>query len=107
MRINDSGIFAVGLLISSAADAIPPPAVEKGVRHQKCKAPEGPFRLLVPDPFFQTQAQLGSIEPMLLSRCVVFQDGITASKVHLLLPIVYRTAQVDQVEICTFDQRAA
>jgi hypothetical protein len=27
---------------------------EKGVRHQKCKAPEGPFRLLVSDPFFST-----------------------------------------------------
>ncbi len=25
---------------------------DKGVRHQKCKAPEGPFRLLVSDPFF-------------------------------------------------------
>ncbi len=25
---------------------------EKGVRHQKCEAPEGPFRLLVSDPFF-------------------------------------------------------
>ncbi len=27
-------------------------SVEKGVRHPKCKAPFGPFRLLVPDPFF-------------------------------------------------------
>ena len=26
--------------------------LEKGVRNQKCEAPEGPFRLLVPDPFF-------------------------------------------------------
>ena len=26
--------------------------LEKGVRNQKCTAPEGPFRLLVPDPFF-------------------------------------------------------
>ena len=26
--------------------------LEKGVRNQKCKAPEGPCRLLVPDPFF-------------------------------------------------------
>ena len=26
---------------------------ENGVRYQKCKAPEGPFRLLVPDPVFQ------------------------------------------------------
>ncbi len=28
---------------------------EKGVRHQKCEAPVGPFRLLVPDPFFSTR----------------------------------------------------
>ena len=27
-------------------------ALEKGVRNQKCTAPVGPFRLLVPDPFF-------------------------------------------------------
>jgi hypothetical protein len=26
---------------------------EKGVRYQKCEAPEGPFRLLVPDPVFR------------------------------------------------------
>ena len=25
---------------------------EKGVRNQSCEAPGGPFRLLVPDPFF-------------------------------------------------------
>jgi prepilin-type processing-associated H-X9-DG protein len=30
-------------------------ASEKGVRYQKCKAPEGPFRLLVPDPFFRSR----------------------------------------------------
>ena len=27
------------------------PGSVKGVRHQKCEAPEGPFRLLVSDPF--------------------------------------------------------
>jgi hypothetical protein len=26
---------------------------ENGVRYQKCEAPEGPFRLLVPDPVFR------------------------------------------------------
>ena len=32
--------------------------MEKGVRNQKCEAPEGPWRLLVPDPFFAANPKL-------------------------------------------------
>ena len=39
-------------------------ALEKGVRNQKCTAPVGPFRLLVPDPFFGPTPKLSFDEAL-------------------------------------------
>jgi len=52
--------------------------LEKGVRNQKCKAPEGPCRLLVPDPFFGPTPKFSCNKALALIRCGRIALGLLA-----------------------------
>jgi hypothetical protein len=44
----------------------------KGVRHQKCEAPAGPFRLLEPDPFSAREGPFRLLVPEPFSAVIDF-----------------------------------
>ena len=49
---------------------------EKGVRYRKCKAPEGPFRLSVPGPFYEPAPLFKSSSKRRLDQVLVFSMAL-------------------------------